>query len=207
MKVPAITDRRVIITLVLILVITLAVVAFAWPVWHNDAKGGQVPNGATAPKQQDTSKQIAGSQQPQTTPDQQPVAESASPACRQFTLPLAKQVLGNTASLDQTNSTVISETADMLVSSCAYAAGNTNTARVEAYSAKTSLGQSANTIVFGSGKPADVQDVPGHGQTAYWDNAAKVLFVLKNNNRYDISLASGDQNDVLRAASVIVPKL
>ena len=94
-----------------------------------------------------------------------------------------------------------------------YRADNTDTVILNAYLAKTSLGQSTNMVVFGSERPPDVQDMPGYGQSAFWDGRTGTLSVLKNNNRYDISRKTGDppsstdQARVLDAANVIVPRL
>jgi len=152
--------------------------------------------------------------QPKQTPA--PAPTPSTPACKSFTQQLAVQILGNTAVASMSDSVIISETSDMRTSTCVYTKGASATSRktvsLVAHEALTSLGQSANTVEFGSGRPAGAQTAIGFGQAAFWDNTA-TLHVLKNNNHYAISLTNGEppqpasQPDTESAASIIVPKL
>jgi hypothetical protein len=152
--------------------------------------------------------------QPKQTPA--PAPTPSTPACKLFTQQLAVQILGNTAVASMDDSVIISETSDMRTSTCVYTNGASTTSRktvsLVAHEALTSLGQSTNTVEFGSGRPADAQTAVGFGQAAFWDNTA-TLHVLKNNNHYAISLTNGEppqpasQPDTELAAGIIVPKL
>jgi phage-related protein len=127
------------------------------------------------------------------------------PACGQFTQQLAKQIIGDDATVDTNNSIINSETTDMQVGTCVYTA-HQKSVRLVSHIAKTDLGRSANAVVFGSNRPSATQVVQGYGQAAFWDNNTNTLSVLKNNNQYDISV-SGDLHDTEPAAAIIVPKL
>lgn len=136
-----------------------------------------------------------------------PPTESPTRTCKLFTLQLATQILGDSATLSKPESITTSETADMHVSSCVYTTASRGTVSLTAHLASTPLGQSTNAIEFGSGRPAGVQDVPGQGQAAYWNEGNHTLSVLKNNNRYVLSHSDNSKNSVVTAASIIVPKL
>jgi hypothetical protein len=152
-------------------------------------------------------------------PVEQQIPESPPPtqACIAFTKQTAQQILGANAALSSVQSTVISETPDIATSACTYANGMTDASRktvvLVAHLAKTPLGQSANGIEFGSGKPSDAQSIPEYGQAAFWDNTTSTLHVLKNNNHYEITRTSGSApipdslEDIKIAANAIVPKL
>jgi hypothetical protein len=214
MKLPELTTPRIAGAVILVGVAAFLLIATP-ELWHRDPSTEQKQTSGMSNIQKNASPdKTTGSAQSERSAQPTTLAtEPSSPACKQFTLPLAREILGNGAALNTQDSAVVSETADMLISSCVYRTHGTDTVRLSAYLAKTSLGQSPNIVVFGSDRPAGVRDIPGYGQASFWDAHTGMLSVLKNNNRYDISRSSGNppasasQDEVLRAATVIVPKL
>lgn len=209
MKFPDLTRRKIIGAIVLLVGITC--LALLTPgIWQRSADN-QAPVQSATTKQDGSNKATTD---PHTTSTgssaETPTIESSSPACQQFTLTTAKTVIGSSAALDAQDSALISDTDDIVASSCVYYA-SADTIRLGVYSPKTSLGESTNTVMFGSEKPPGVQDVPGYGQAAYWDAHNGILSVLKNNTRYELSrntdTSSAAMDDILQAADVIVPKL
>lgn len=204
MKLPQPSRRQVIAAIVLTGgIVCLAL--FISTTWQRTS--GQLPAEAASNAPNNTSKNKPGSSPAAQTPE----IESPSPACRQFTLITAKTILGSGSTVSTQDSAVISDTADMLISACTYVGNNSSSIKLTAYIAKTSVGESTNSLMFGSGKPGGVQDVPGYGQAAYWDQTTNTLLILKDNNRYDLARTIGSSpatlDDVLHAADSIIPKL
>jgi hypothetical protein len=112
-------------------------------------------------------------------------------ACNIFSLADAKQLLGANAK-GGTNPIYNSMQNDLAVSSCTYTQDSGSNAPIASSksatllvrSPKTDKGAISNSNQFSVVKPADVQDVSGYGDTAYWDNAHAQLDILKNNNWY-----------------------
>jgi hypothetical protein len=118
------------------------------------------------------------------------------PACQAFTLADAKAVLGQEAKASTANGSSDSQSNDLAVSVCSYsgAAGSvedTQTVTVLARSAKSSAGAASNESLFGKDKPAGKQDVPGMGQSAFWDAQLSQLSVLQDHNLYIIGNMKG----------------
>jgi hypothetical protein len=139
----------------------------------------------------------------QTTP---PVPTSSSPACKLFTKSLADQALKAQATLNTKDSATISETSDLQISFCTYTASERAVTLV-AYIAKSDIGKSINSVEFGSGRPAGVQNITTIGQSAFWSDTLATMYVLKNNNRYTIALTKGTQAETLEAAKIIIPNV
>lgn len=155
-------------------------------------------------------------QEPTKTPDQKqteapkqttstPQPTSSSPACEHFTKSLADQALKASSQLS-TDSALTSDTADLQVSFCTYTTGQTAITFVS-YIAKSDVGKSMNSVEFGSGRPAGVQNVTTIGQAAFWSDSLATLSVLKNNNRYTIALTSGTIDQTVDAAKIIIPNV
>lgn len=139
----------------------------------------------------------------QTTP---PAPASSSPACKLFTKTLADQALKASTTLNTKDSAATSDTSDLQISFCTYTAGERAVTLV-AYIAKSDVGKSTNSVEFGSGRPAGVQNVTTIGQSAFWSDSLATLYVLKNNNRYSIALTKGTQAETLEAAKIIIPNV
>ena len=96
-------------------------------------------------------------------------------ACHIFTLADAKQLLGDTAKGGQ--NPVIESSGDLDVSTCTYTqdegsnapVSSSKSATILVRAPKTTKGASSNQEQFGPLKPANVQDVSGYGDNAYWD--------------------------------------
>jgi hypothetical protein len=163
------------------------------------------------PNQQETAKKQEAIKTPETKTNDPPkqnvvaIPTSSSPACKLFTKSVADQALKIEATLN-TDSALTSETEDLQISFCTYSAQGRALTLV-AFLAKTDVGKSMNSIEFGSGRPADVQNVTTIGQAAFWNESLATLYVLKNNNRYTIALTNGTLDETLEAAKVIVPNL
>lgn len=208
MRLFSLTRRQIIMSVILVGVLVGAVLLTPG-LWHHSAADSQ-----TTPDHDKTTKSQS---KPDKTPDDSPatstkqtvtpMAESSSPACQQFTLAVAKTILGPDATVNMADSTIISDTPDLQTSSCVYQNNADDTIHLSAFIAKSPVGESTNSVTFGSDKPAGVQDMPGYGQAAYWDVHTNVLSVLKNNNRYELSRSSNMLDDVRQAADRIVPKL
>lgn len=208
MKLPKLTRRQTVATIILIggvicLVLLVLIVERRGPV-----SGQSVKTPTSTPNKSNNAAENTPAENPAPQP---PAIESSSPACRQFTPTIAKTILGSKATISMQDSAVISDTPDIRTSTCTYQGNNLSSIKLTAYTAKTSVGVSTNSLLFGSGKPGGVQDVPGYGQAAYWDQTANILFILKDNNRYDLNGTVGSSpaalDDVLHAANSIVPKL
>lgn len=114
-------------------------------------------------------------------------------ACRIFTLPDAKKLLGESAK-GGTNP-VYTSSADLDVSTCSYSQGQGTSAAVSSLRSATLLvrepksasGSSSNRNQFGPLKPQDSQDVAGYGDSAYWDTEHGQLNILKNDKWYILS--------------------
>ena len=205
MKLLFATQRRVVMTA--ILACTFACVAvLASGLWrHATESKPAVSKVATS---NDKSAKPSGSPVSVTNQTTQaPAIESSSPACQQFTLAVAKTILGPDVAINAQDSVIVSDTPDLLTSSCIYRNSDSVTVRLSAYIAKSSRGESANTVYFGSDKPAGAQDITGYGQAAYWDVHTNVMSVLKNNNRYELWHSSNALDQARQAADNIVPKL
>ncbi len=117
-------------------------------------------------------------------------------ACSIFTLAEAKQLLGDGAK--GSASPPESESGDLAVSSCSYNQSSgpnvpvaaTKVASLLLRAPKTAAGIQSNMNQFGVVKPANVQDVSGYEDNAYWDQDHGQLDILKNNNWYILSYGS-----------------
>jgi hypothetical protein len=216
MKRIKLNDRRTIATAVFVVTVLVSFLAVSLVAPRDKAAG--TPSDSKPNQKLESMDKPAETKKPkQNQPGQQPLPTPQTSACKLFTQLLAVQVLGNNASVSPSESITISETVDMEMSSCTYTSGGSTTTQktvsLQAHRAKTALGESANAVQFGSGRPAGVQTVPGFGQAAFWDNMTGTLHVLKSNNHFTINLTRGipaqigDQHDTEVAASVIVPKL
>jgi hypothetical protein len=150
---------------------------------------------------------IPNSQNPSDRSQPQLTPQPSTPACKLFTDQSAQQILGSDTSVNINESIILTDTADMQTSACVYTNATPETIRLEAYIARTALGRSANAVEFGSGRPAEMQNMPEYGQAAFWNNSTGALHVLKNNNRYIISRTKNNLSDTKTAANIIVPKL
>lgn len=114
-------------------------------------------------------------------------------ACRIFTLPDAKKLLGESAK-GGTNPAYTSS-ADLDVSTCSYSQGQGTSAAVSSLRSATLLlrepksasGSSSNRNQFGPLRPQNSQDVSGYGDSAYWDTQHGQLNILKNDKWYILS--------------------
>ncbi len=164
-----------------------------------------------ASHQQDTAKKQEAVKTPETKTDDTPkqsipaTPTSSSPACKLFTKPVADQALKTAATLS-TDSALTSESGDLQISFCTYLARGRALTLV-AFLAKTDVGKSMNSVEFGSGRPADAQNVTTIGQAAFWNESLATLYVLKNNNRYTVALTNGTLDETLEAAKIMVPNL
>lgn len=121
---------------------------------------------------------------------------SSKKACSIFTLGEAKQLLGDSAK--GSAGPPENDSADLTVSSCVYKQTSGPDAPVTANksasllvrSPKTAAGAQSNLNQFDTVKPANVQDVSGYGDKAYWDRGHGQLDILKNNNWYILSYGS-----------------
>lgn len=208
MKPPRITKRRTLITIIvcLLVIMLLVLITLAWRNKPNSTST-QTSRNSTPSHEIKTDPTVESAQTGETSA---PVSDTA--ACRQFTLGLAQAILGDGAKNDIGASITVSDTTDSTESTCVYSSDAGNV-RLRAYHAKTPLGESNNTVAFGSGRPQGVEMIQGHGQAAYWNEQEHELSVLKNNDRYVISRSQGNppfqtgKDEVLQAANVIVPKL
>lgn len=125
----------------------------------------------------------------------------ANKACAIFTLPLAKDLLGDTVKGGA--SATDSASQDMSVTSCSYSqTGNTaqtvsarQLAALTVNQPLTQDGITSNLNQFDRRKPAGVQDVTGYGDGAYWDPQHGQLNILKNNDWYVLSYGSPTPTD------------
>jgi len=118
------------------------------------------------------------------------------PACQAFTLADARKILGQEAKASTANGSSDSQSGDLAVSVCSYsgaadAVEDTQTVTVLARSAKSSAGATSNDSLFGKDKPKGKQDVPGVGQSAFWDAQLSQLSVLQDHNLYIIGNMKG----------------
>jgi len=123
-------------------------------------------------------------------------------ACDVLTETVAKQVLGEGASKGDTSAGNASSD-DVSVSNCTYTfktvtsgsalaqAQSTTATGLLVRAAKTKAGAEGNKAVFGSSRPAGVQDVSGYGDKAYWNPTYGQLNILKGNNWYILSHYTG----------------
>lgn len=120
-------------------------------------------------------------------------------ACDVLTESAAKQILGDTAEKGDTSAGSVA-TDDISVSNCVYSTkidpstigiNNSKGVSVLARAAKTQTGVTSNKAVFGELKPMDVQDVPGIGDTAFYNPEYGQLNVLKGGNYYIVSNYTG----------------
>ena len=118
---------------------------------------------------------------------------SVKEACDIFTLADAKLLLGDNAKGGQNGASTSSN--DLAVSTCTYTqdAGSNSpvstnkSATLLVRSPRTDKGITSNQNEFGALRPADVQDITGYGNKAYWDAEHGQLNILKNNNWYILS--------------------
>lgn len=147
---------------------------------------------------------------------------AAVKACEVLTLEIAKQ-LEPEAVYSETHSAMAANSADVNVSNCTYVrdlhAGemggeymkNAKSVSLLARSALTKIGVDSNKSQFAAEKPADVQDISGYGDKAFWDQKMGQLHILKGNNWYIVSYASvsGDKtlDDAKKLADLIKDRL
>lgn len=162
---------------------------------HQEADKKQTPAKTPEAKASDLPKQPAP-----------PTPTSSSPACKLLTAPLADQALKTPATLNTKDSATTSDTSDLQISFCTYTAEGRAITLV-AYIAKSDVGKSINSVEFGSGRPAGVQNVTTIGQSAFWSDTLATMYILKNNNRYSIALTKGTQPETLEAAKIIIPNV
>ncbi|HSX00316.1 MAG TPA: hypothetical protein VLH38_04735 [Patescibacteria group bacterium] len=117
-------------------------------------------------------------------------------ACKTFTLPDAKVLLGGDVKAGAGNGVGDASSGDIDVSTCSYSSVSSGkTVTVLARSAKTAAGAESNASVFGVNKPVGKQDVSGIGDKAFWDPPLSQLDVLKGNNWYIIGNITGTHAD------------
>lgn len=130
------------------------------------------------------------------------------PACRLLSPSIAVKILGSKAQTDFSKSGAGQQSADMEVSRCVYTSGG-NGIQLVAHMARSSLGASENSVMFGSEKPSGVQSVQGYGQAAYWNSNSSELNILAENNWYVLSRqqdsASAGLAKVEAVAYVVAP--
>jgi hypothetical protein len=118
-------------------------------------------------------------------------------ACELFTLADAKKLMGE-SSVKAAQNPTYSSSADLNVSTCVYsqeavagiALSKRDTASLLARIPKSDKGVISNNNEFGPLRPVGVQDVPGYGDSAYWDAEHGQLNILKNNNWYVLSFGA-----------------
>lgn len=140
---------------------------------------------------------------------------SAKDACSIFTLADAKLLLGTDAKGGENGVSTSSE--DLSVSTCTYTdsdtpASTSQSATLLVRAPKTEKGITSNHNEFGPLKPTGVQDVPGYGDSAYWDAEHGQLNILKNNNWYILSngpVTPGDRtlDQTTKLADILISKL
>jgi cytoskeletal protein RodZ len=192
-----------ILALVLVCFLTVTLLRAWYPTHQKEAVASHQDS---VNKKQDTAKTPEQKQPeiPKNTTST-PLPTSSSPACQHFTKSLADQALKATAQLN-TDSALTSDTRDLQVSFCTYTAGQT-TITLVSYIAKSEVGKSMNSVEFGSGRPAGVQNVTTVGQAAFWNGSLATLSVLKNNNRYTIAITNGSLDQTVDAAKIIIPNV
>jgi hypothetical protein len=128
------------------------------------------------------------------TASQTPIKKLApKEACDIFSLADAKMLLGDSAKGGDNGQEPSS--GDLAVSTCTYTQNTgSNAPTSTAKSAtlvrrepKTPQGITSNHNEFGPLKPAQVEDVAGYGDSAYWDSPHGQLNILKNDVWYIIS--------------------
>lgn len=139
--------------------------------------------------------------QPKTSKNESDNAKAADrktpEACVIFPLDRAQSVMGK-GIVKGDNTTGVSSTNDIVVSSCTYtttaksveAIANTKTASVLVRAAKTDAGATSNKSAFAENKPAGVQVVSGYGEAAFWNPQLGQLSILKNDNWYILTYGS-----------------
>ena len=124
-----------------------------------------------------------------TTSQSAAVTHSApNKACQIFTLADAKTLLGD--SVKGGSSIAPQSSADLNISTCTYNLGSGTDRKAASLLArvpKTPRGETSNSNEFGPFRPSTVQDVPGYGDSAYWDAEHGQLNILKNNTWYILS--------------------
>jgi hypothetical protein len=128
-------------------------------------------------------------------------ATASKKACDIFTLADAKQLLGGNVKGGE-NIAPVSST-DLIVSTCSYTKDTGNSQPVSSADSAallvrqpiSSKGIVSHQNAFGTLRPAEVQDVPGYGDAAYWDAGHGQLNILKNNNWYILSNGSATPSD------------
>jgi hypothetical protein len=123
-------------------------------------------------------------------------------ACAALPLSGAQNILGSSAQPATPIDLGVSPAANTELTSCAYAADG-HTAQLTLRSAKGSLGASQNATVFGSEKPADITDVQGYGQSAYWNPSTGHFAILSHNDWYTIVTSQGTQASAEAAAKQV----
>lgn len=176
--------------------------------WHPfRAKEASMPRQDVSKKQEVTkAPETKMGDAPKQTQETPPPPTSSSPACKLFTQSLADQALKTKTTLNTNDSAIISDTTNLQISFCTYTAGG-RAITLAAYIAKNDVGKSMNSVEFGSGRPAGVQNVTTIGQSAFWSDTLATLYVLKNNNRYSLAITKGTQPETLDAAKIIIPNV
>jgi hypothetical protein len=121
-------------------------------------------------------------------------ATSDTTACAILTPVVARQILPPPV-IQMTNDTSDSRTSTVNVTSCEYRSTATSasnkTVRLTIHAALSTLGALENDVQFGSGKPANVETIPGYGQSAFWNSTSSQLSILKNDTVYIVSCSTG----------------
>jgi len=120
-------------------------------------------------------------------------------ACDVLTENVAKQILGDGATKEDTSASSVSSAA-VSVSSCVYTAkidpnakkpNNIKGVSILVRAAKSKSGADSNKTQFGSAKPTGVQDVSDIGDKAFFNPQFRQLNILKGGNWYIASSYSG----------------
>jgi hypothetical protein len=143
---------------------------------------------------------------------------SVKDACSLFTLTDAKQLLGDTAKGGQ--NPITESTKNLKVTTCTYTQDQGANAPVSSRQSATLLvrapltdiGKTSNQNQFGPLKPTGVQDVPGYGDSAYWDPEHGQLNILKSDTWYILSYgpttpASRTLDQTKQLADLLINKL
>jgi hypothetical protein len=134
-------------------------------------------------------------------------------ACSIFTLDNAKKLLGDSTKATEIPAASASND-DIEVTQCFYQEpSGQHQANILVRGAKTDKGKAGNVDYFkGSTKPANVQDVNGYGEAAFWNPEFGQLHILKNGNWYILSfgpLAPSERklDDVRTLADTLINRL
>jgi hypothetical protein len=109
-------------------------------------------------------------------------------ACEKFTLEDARQVIGDSAQVVNSEDTAPRETNDIKITICTYrAAPGLKSASLLVRVAKTTEGSSQDEAQFGPNRPVNAVNVPDLGDSAYWNSDFAELHILKGTTWYVIT--------------------